>query len=186
MQLLAQPAAAQPAEPWQIVVSAALQSDEAVRLVLADLRETGKAYGLDFDTVNDHEPLAGNAILVGDASRNTQTARLIASGDLALQGGGDDQGYEIRTLGLDGNRTVVVAGNSVIGDVYGLYWVWDRIRVHKHIPHIDVVRTPAMKIRVGAAWGRFGFGGRTKEQMHLALRHSTNWVSGPAVLDLVL
>ncbi|MCX5769628.1 MAG: hypothetical protein NTZ09_05065, partial [Candidatus Hydrogenedentes bacterium] len=47
------------------------------------------------------------------------------------------------------------------------------------------VRLPALNVGVGGAWGRRGVGGGGEDQMRAALRYSFNWVSGPAILDLV-
>ena len=172
-------------EPWSIAVSKNAQSDEAVRVALDDLVSESAARGLAFTAVSDEQPARGRSIVLGDASRNAETARLVASGALTLQPLNDPEGYEIVTLADGDARTLVVSGGSIVGDVYGLYWVMDRLSVNGHIPDINTLRVPAMKVRLGAAWGRHGFGGTNKEQMHAALRQSMNWVSGPAILDLV-
>ena len=174
------------AETWRIVLGQEHAGDEAMRVVVEDLRDYGAAFGLTFEVVSDAEAGAGgNAIVAGNAARNAWTAQLVESGLIGAGGVADAEAYAIATVEEGGSRTVVVAGGSVIGDVYGLYWIWDRMRVEGRIPDINTVRTPAMKIRLGAAWGRQGFGGRNEKQMQIALRHSFNWVSGPAILDLV-
>ena len=65
------------------------------------------------------------------------------------------------------------------------HWLWDRIRVNKMLPDINVVKEPALEQRISPGWGRRGADGNTKEEMRNALRYSINWVSGPPVLDLV-
>ncbi|MBX7258256.1 MAG: hypothetical protein K1Y02_17975 [Candidatus Hydrogenedentes bacterium] len=173
------------AEQWQIGVGSLLQSEEAVRLATDDLVAAGKQFGVEFEVIDDSAVPAKNAILVGDGTRNAASARLVAAGTLKLDPPADAEGYQICTLKSGDVRTIVVAGGSPIGDAYGLYWLWDRLRVHRHIPDLNVTRIPAMKVRFGAAWGRHGSGGGDKEQMHLALRQSMNWVSGPPILDLI-
>ncbi|MFH1743301.1 MAG: hypothetical protein ABIH23_30210 [bacterium] len=170
---------------WQIVVSEELQRDEAVRVALDDLKETGAAHGLLFTVVDDAKAISGNAILVGEPSRNRIVAQLATDGTIHLQGVSDEQGCEIITKDLDGRKIVVVAGGSIIGDVYGLYWIWDRIRVYKELPPINIIRTPRLKTRLSLSWGRHGSGGESKEAMRRALRYGINWVSGPPILDLV-
>lgn len=171
---------------WTIVTAPSQQADEAVRLVLEDFKETAAQYGLSIAVMPDAvEDVAGNVIVLGAAARNRQTARLVQTDVLTLQPEVDPEGFEIRTIEQPGGRVLIVAGGSVIGDVYGLYWVMDRLRVHRRIPDINTVRAPAMKVRLAAAWGRRGLGGGSREQMRLALRHSFNWVSGPNILDLV-
>jgi len=173
------------AETWTVVVGEALAEDEAIQVALDDLIETGAVHGIDFAVTDDAALPGGNVLVVGNSSRNAQLARLVSEEAFDLDAPGDDQGYTICTTARGGRRIVAVAGGSAIGDVYGLYWVWDRIRVHKRLPDIDVTRVPTLKVRMGAAWGRRGFNGNSKEQMRRALRHSSNWVAGPAVLDLV-
>ncbi|NIA31026.1 MAG: hypothetical protein GWP06_14070, partial [Actinobacteria bacterium] len=177
------PAAAAPT--WQIVISQPLLKDEAVQAAISDLQKTGKLYGIDFEISKDSQNLSAPAILVGSAVRNSRTKKLARRGLITLQKLDDEQGYEIISKNIDGNRLMIVSGGSVIGDVNGLYWIWDRLRVYKTLPEINIVRVPALKTRISLAWGRHGSGGNSREEMINALRYSINWVSGPAVLDLV-
>jgi len=164
-------AAAQPAGRWTIVTGAEHAGEEATRLAIEDLTAAFAATGA---TLEAGAP-GGNTILVGSAARDAEDIETPA----------DPDGYAIRTVDRIGARTVLVSGGSVVGDVYGLFWIRDRLRVHGHVPEINTVRVPAMKVRFGAAWGRRGSGGNSKQHMREALRQSINWVSGPAILDLV-
>ena len=150
---------------WQIVLSSIHQDDEAIRAVLDDLKEEGESLGISFIVVADESThLSGNLIIIGDTARNRYTARLMADKILTVDRVSDPEGYAIRTLVSPTSQTMVVAGGSIIGDVYGLYWLWDRMRVEKRIPEINTIRIPAMKVRMAAAWGRKSFGGSSKEQ----------------------
>ena len=166
-------------ENWYILLSKSLLDDEAIKVVLKDLKETGLHYGLKFTIQNDNKKLSQNSILVGAPDRNVQTARLVKKGKIQLQGVNDPQGYEIITKKIDGKRVMIVSGGSIIGDVYGLYWIWDRIRVFKKLPEINVNRIPKLKTCISLSWGRRGSAGESKEAMQRALRYSINWVSGP-------
>ena len=195
---------------WHIVLGPEHAEDEAIRCVIADLQAAGAELGVNFVAAEDGVmPQGFNCIVVGDTPRNRMTATwaeqgligpLISVGSVLSNDGlrspphsetihpstfQSSEGYSIQTLHNGDLRNIVVCGASLIGDVYGLYWIWDRLRVHKNIPDINVVREPNMGIRLGAAWGRNAYGGSTPEQMRTALRHSFNWVSGPAILDLV-
>jgi hypothetical protein len=173
------------AEEWSLVVPESLSSDAAVALAVEDLVETGAALGHAFSVRDDRQLPAGNAILVGGPARNAQAKALAESGILKSAAPDHEQGYTLETVALDGRRIISVAGGSVIGDVYGLYWLWDRLRVHRALPDLNTTRVPALPIRKAGAWGRMGRSGNSKEAMHEALRRSLNWVSGPNVLDLV-
>ncbi len=166
---------AQADDTWQLTVGAEHDREEATRLAVDDLAAAFAEHDLTLRQTHSPGATEGNSILVGSVARDAG----------AIDTPDDPDGYAIHTIDRDGTRTVLISGGSVIGDVYGLYWVRDRLFVYGDIPVINTFRVPAMKIRFGAAWGRHGFGGSSKEQMQMALRQSVNWVSGPAVLDLV-
>lgn len=176
---------AQTSQSWQIIIPTQLQKEEAVKVVLNDLQSLGKELNIEFNVKDDREFIKSSAILVGDASLNKVTAKLANNSVIILHGVNDKQGYEIITQKTNNGKIMIIVGSSVIGNVYGLYWLWDRMRVYKTIPDINVIRIPALKTRMSLAWGRNPFGGGSKERMQQALRQSINWVSGQAILDLV-
>jgi len=173
------------AEAWSIVINKTLQQDEAIRIAVSDLQKTGVELGLSFRIADDEKSPHNNAIIVGDQNRNKLTARLLKSEKISLQGVRNEQGYEIITQIVDGQKRIIVSGGSLLGDVYGLYWIWDRMRVHHALPDINIKREPDLPVRLSLAWGRRGSSGESQEEMRNALRYSINWVSGPAILDLV-
>jgi hypothetical protein len=175
----------QQSEKWDIVINQKLQTDEAIKVALNDLKEAGAFFGIEFTIRNNDKNLSQNSIFVGSSDRNNLTAKLMNNNNIVLQRIENPQGYQIVTKILNGKKIMIVSGASIIGDVYGLYWIWDRIRVFKKIPEINVKRIPALDTRISLSWGRRGSAGETKEQMQRALRYSFNWVSGPAILDLV-
>ena len=166
---------AQTGDTWRVVIGAEHEAEEATRIALEDLAVAFADRGLTLEAGAATGATIGNAILVGSAARDAGT----------IDTPEDPDGYAIRTIDQNGAHMILISGGSVVGEAYGLYWIRDRLRVTGHIPEINTIRVPAMKIRFGAAWGRRGFGGSSKEQMRMALRQSINWVSGPAVLDLV-
>ncbi|HQK78020.1 MAG TPA: hypothetical protein PKZ25_17630, partial [Candidatus Hydrogenedentes bacterium] len=114
---------------WTVVLPEALAEDEAVTVVLADLKDAAQARGIAIEPAGEPGRATGNVIFVGSPERNASVRRMQARGALALSGVTKPDGYEIVTMPGDGGRTMVVAGGSVLGDVYGLYWLWDRLRV---------------------------------------------------------
>jgi len=165
-------------EEWQIVVSDSLLQDEAVKVAINDLQNTGSSLGIDFKIAREGSIPNTPAILVGDASKNKVTARIIKKGLVHLSGIDDEQGYEIRTVNIKKNRVIVVAGGSVIGDVYGLYWVRDRLLINHEIPDINIVKIPELKIRSTIME-------LTKENIRKALQSGINWIGGGRLNDLV-
>ncbi|MBL7645191.1 MAG: hypothetical protein JNK74_03265 [Candidatus Hydrogenedentes bacterium] len=184
---LAVPGALVHAESWTIVVSPELQSDEAMKVVLADLQATGPRFGIPITIADDDGTVAGNVVLVGGPEVNARAASLTESGTLTpLSPPEDGQGYTIVPFDNAGARGFAIASRDTIGTVYGLYWLHDRLRVYRRIPDsVAVTREPAMKVRLGGAWGRFGSGGSSREEIQQALRLSINWVPGMPILDLV-
>ena len=164
------PLLSQQNQKWNIIINQSLQKDEAIKVALKDLKETGLQYGLKFTIQNDNKKLSQNSMLVGAPDRNAQTSVLVKKGEIQLQGVSDSQGYEIITNVIGGNKVIVVSGGSILGDVYGLYWIWDRLRVMKELPDINVKRVPQLKIRFT--------GGETKDAIRNALRYGATWVSG--------
>jgi hypothetical protein len=151
---------------WNIYLSKQLQNDEAIKVALNDLQNAG----LKFTLFEDSKEIAGNSILIGSEKRNELTAKFGKDGKIQLSGITEKQGYEIITKVIDGHKVMIVSGGSIIGDVYGLYWLWDRLRVFKELPDINVSRLPKLKIRFT--------GGETKEAINNALRYGATWVSG--------
>ncbi|NIA29874.1 MAG: hypothetical protein GWP06_08200 [Actinobacteria bacterium] len=164
---------------WSIILSNDHIKDEAIRVVLDDLQKTGKQFGLQFKTVNDRKGISNHSIIVGDPVRNECTANLVKKGKVRLKGVDNPQGYEIITRDIDGSKTIIVAGGSIVGDVYGLYWIWDRLRVFKNIPDINIKREPAVKIRYTRVHVK------NKEDIKRALRYGLNLVYGDNPLSLI-
>lgn len=175
------------AETWTLVVPPALQADEAMKVVLGDLLATGPKFGQAFQVSDDALPVTGNVILVGGPQENRQSQMMIAKGALESPTFPNAaEGYTIATFDSDGGRGHMVASQGTIGLVYGLYWVHDRLCVHRRIPAgLACTREPALKIRMGGAWGRRGNGGSSRNEIQQALRMSINWVAGAPILDLV-
>ncbi|HQE77282.1 MAG TPA: hypothetical protein PLK00_12700, partial [Candidatus Hydrogenedentes bacterium] len=132
---------------WTVVLPEALAEDEAVTVVLADLKDAAQARGIAIEPAGEPGRATGNVIFVGSPERNASVRRMQDRGALALSGVTKPDGYEIVTMPGDGGRTMVVAGGSVLGDVYGLYWLWDRLRVQGGIPDINVRHEPSLDTR---------------------------------------
>ena len=159
-------------ERWAICTGPAGVTDVAVGAAIEDLRLDGERFGLTFDAVTQ-PPAVGNVIFVGDAGRNPHVEPACP----ALEGVEDTQGYEIRTQRTESGRRLVVAGGSALGDVYGLYWIWDRMRVLGRVPDLNLQRSPVLTVRHTEAASR--------EELRNAVRFTANWVAGSLVDDLV-
>jgi len=176
---------AQTYQDWQLIIPERLQQQEAVRVALDDLKSFGKQVGIAFLVSDDQQSIKSNVIIVGAPAVNRITEELQNKSIISLQGVEDEQGYEIVTKKSEHGKIMVIAGGSAIGSVYGMYWLWDRMRVYRTIPEINTVRIPALETRLSLAWGRRASGGGSIKTMQQALRESINWIAGPALLDLI-
>lgn len=161
----------QEAPQWQLIPGESNRDDIALKLAIADVPAAAAQAGITVTESDGARPAAVNRILVGDAARNALVAAMVRDGIVELKGAVHPQGFEMRTVrDSAGNTTIVVAGDAVVGDVYGMYWLWDRIRVFKAIPELNLVRAPALGIRAG--------GGLRESSLKQALRYTVNWVIG--------
>lgn len=168
---------------WNMIVHPSLQNDEAVKVVLDDLNKTGEGCEIHFSILNSRQIPKGNTILV-DVPGGSELIRILAG---KLQNGKfpAEKGFRIATETRKEGQVMLVSGGDILGAVYGLYWIWDRMRVFKTIPELNITKEQKLKERVSLSWGRDGADGQTKEEIRNALRNGVNWVSGPAVLDLI-
>jgi len=164
---------------WSVVVPEDYANDEAIRVALEDLKDAGAARGIAFNIVPESAGFEGDGIVIGGPERNAVSRRLREEGALTLEGVEHAEGYAIVTVALRGRRTIVVAGGSVLGDVYGLYWLWDRLRVLGDVPDVNVRREPVLGIR----YTRVPV--RSKADVRKALRYGLNLVYGENPLRLV-
>ena len=118
---------AQESNKWDIVVSKSLQQDKAIELAMDDLQTTGANFGMQLNVKSDSKRISSNTILVGSPKQNKQVASLAKKRTLKLLNIDDPQGYEIRTINVKNNQVLIVNGGSVLGETYGLYWIWDRL-----------------------------------------------------------
>jgi len=162
---------AQDSKNWQIMLTKELAKDEAIKVAVNDLKETAETFGITINVSDASKEARGNLIVIGSPERNEQTKKIVQSNSIKLIALDDPQGYEIVSTVINNSRIIIVSGGSIIGDVYGLFWILDRLKVYKDIPEINDVRIPKMKIR-------FTGSGSDEEAMRNALRCSATWVNG--------
>ena len=168
---------------WSIVLPHAHLRDEAVRVCLEDLKTTAHGIGVALSVSEGELDSASNAIVVGLPTGNPVAEKLLRENRVEVQSVENEQGYTIRTLKTGQGAKILVMGGSLIGDVYGLYWVRDRMRVHKEMVDIDCKRSPVFEIR-HPPQGK-GDPGASKEGMRQALRYGLTWVTGENPLNLI-
>ncbi len=165
-------------ESWQVFVDPTLSAEPAIRAAVDDLQRAGKELGIEFLEVGQPPERLESVVIVGSSIGNPIVAELVQRGTIQLDPLDSDQGYRIHTVTTErGGPTVVVTGRSVLAYTNGLYWLWDRLRVHKRIPKLNTVREPVGSVRLTGA--------RSEAEIRNALRFGATWVSGGNTLDLV-
>ncbi len=164
---------------WRLILPASYENDEAIRVAIEDLQRAGETRKTLIKTAPESEHAEADIILVGGPERNAAVGRMRDAGTLTLSGVTNPEGYEIVSLSANGHRTIVVAGGSVLGDVYGIYWLWDRLRVYGEIPDTNVRREPSLMNRFSRSVVQ------DKHDICTALRYGLNMVFGENPLRLV-
>ncbi len=164
---------------WVLVVPEGSLRDEAISVAIDDLKKAMAGRGLVVEIITDGQSPRGKAIMVGDSARNRQTSLWVEKGLINLQGVGNTQGYHIASVQEGDRKVIVVAGGSLMGDVYGLYRIWDRVRVTGRVPTLNVREEPDFehrytRVRVSS-----------EEDIRRALRYRLNMVFGENPLNLV-
>ena len=164
---------------WKVFLSPEQQKEEAIQVALDDLNKFGSECGHSFTVANDVVKTDKNIIMVGEKSGNKKLSRLLKENAIQLTGTSNPEGYEIITINKDGRKILIVAGGSILGDVYGLYWILDRLRVNQDIPDINIKRAPTSPIR----YTRIRV--QNKDDINRALRYGLNLVYGENPLSLI-
>lgn len=157
-------------EKWNIVIENDLKNDEAIKVALDDLLKTGSEIGVEITILDKISELENNTILIGNKTRNDWVNILAKKNLIQLSKLVEEQSFQIITTKISSNLVMIFAGGSILGEVYGLFWLNDRLKVHGTITNINTVRKPELKIRFTGA--------NTKAQMRQALRYGATWVWG--------
>jgi len=155
---------------WTIVLPPSYQDDAAIQFCLNDIKTLGQELHISFEVSYKTAEANSPVLFVGAPSRNPAAKTWIEQNQIDLPKAGHEQGFVIKTHQAKNNKAMFVSGGSETGDLYGLYWVWDRMRVTKTLPSLSAHRVPALKIRHA--------GGENETDIQNALRHTANWVSG--------
>ena len=147
-------------ENWKIIISDNLKSDEAIKVALEDLKNIGSNYGIEFVISEGTSQIENNTILVGSETRSEILKNLVLKNNINLVNITEEQSFQIITTKIDSKNVMIVSGGSILGEVYGLYWIYDRLKVIGFVPEINTIREPELKIRFTS--------GNTKEQMRQA------------------
>ena len=157
-------------DEWTVIVSDNQLKDEAIKVAINDLTNTGSQLGISFWVVNKELNKTGNMIIIGNPDRNMLSKELYTAGNVEIEKIENPEGYQIISQKRADGKKIFISGGSISGDVYGLYWIWDRLRVNKQMTEINVRRESALPIRYTRVRVR------SKEDIQRALRYGLNTV----------
>ncbi len=155
---------------WSIIVSNDQLKDEAINVALKDLIKTGGDYAISFKIIQTPPQDGTSAIVIGNEERNDAVGQMMSDYNLEMEEVDHPEGYTIKTWSKDEQKIIFISGGSELGDTYGLYWIWDRLRVNKQITEINVQRQPSLPIRYTRVRVR------SIEDIQRALRYGLNTV----------
>jgi len=117
--------------------------------VLAAASEFDRAvFGLTGRPANAVGKLSSGEVLLG----TPQDSEVIRNLHLDLSGLGDE-GYIVRTVTVAGGiRTIVVAGNTGAGVLYGTFALIREMQLGHQLDHVDLRSAPKLKLRVLDHW----------------------------------
>jgi len=166
------------AVPWTIALSPALAQDKAVQAALSDLNEIATSCGIQFSIPRVQTALAGQVVVISrtGGKKAADLLRLHTSKWMPVR---HPEGYKIVTMGREPDKALLLSGGSPLGVAYGLYWLYDRMRVSKTLPDLTIEKEPTLAIRMTRNMVS------SKADLHRALRFGLNTVFGENPLHLI-
>jgi len=90
---------------------------------------------------------ANGALIVG----TLRSCSLLARAPLALAAVGAE-GYVIRSLSVQGHAATVIAANTDVGVLYGVFDYLRRLQTHRPMDHLAIATQPRLEVRVLDHW----------------------------------
>ncbi len=163
---------------WTIVVPPSLAQDKAVRTALDDLHVMAESCGVQFSAPLVQKSLPGQVIIISQAG-GKKAVELLRPHQNRWMAVRHPEGFKLMMVGQEPNKALLLSGGSPLGVAYGLYWLYDRMRVSRSLPDITVEKEPSLTIRMTRSMVT------SKEDLHRALRFGLNTVFGENPLNLI-
>ncbi len=145
---------------------------------MADLNTIAESCGVQFSIPQAQTTLSGQVVVISRTNGKKAAELLLPHKDKWLPVR-HPEGYKIMTVGQEPNKTLLISGGSPLGVAYGLYWLYDRMRVSKTLPNLTVDREPSLALRMTRNMVT------SKDDLHRALRLGLNTVFGENPLNLI-
>ena len=102
--------------------------------------------------VEEEPVVSGPVLAIGRPERNPFVARAIASGAVGAPPSEESDGFVIQTVEIDDAESLVIAGSSDRGTLYGVYWLLEEVlgvgffRDGERVPNLTTVELPPLSI----------------------------------------
>jgi alpha-glucuronidase len=94
--------------------------------------------------------VAGDGVVVaGTPAKSALVARLDPGADLGAAG---EEGFVIRSTRIGGKRATVIAANTDVGVLYGVYHFLRLLQTHRRMGALSIVQAPRVRCRVLDHW----------------------------------
>ena len=105
--------------------------------------------GLLGSAVNETDKLAANSLVVGTPQNSAIIGNLGLKAELSSLG---TEGYLIRTLSSDRKNITVIAANTEVGALYGVFHFLRLLQTNQPIQRVAITSTPKLKHRILNHW----------------------------------
>ncbi|HPN36461.1 MAG TPA: hypothetical protein PK843_18300 [bacterium] len=164
--------------PWTINLPPSLAQDKAVQAALADLNAIARSCGVQFSIPQTLDALPGQVVVISriGVKKPSDLLRPHRANWMPVR---HPEGFKLMTVGQAPDKALLISGGSPLGVAYGLYWLYDRMRVSKTLPDLSVDKQPSLAIRMTRSMVA------SKDDLHRALRFGLNTVFGENPLNLI-
>jgi len=132
-----------------VIVKGSWKNDPAHKLATDGLTSFMKSvYGKNVDVVSDTSisAIPNNALIIGDKG-NTWINKLVKNGALSMPSLKKD-GFIIKSVNYGGKNLIIISGNGILGNVYGIFYFTERFRLDHDKSDWNIRREPEFPIRV--------------------------------------
>ena len=131
--------------------------------------------GLLATTISDKKTISDNSIIAGTPSTSAFIQTFLSAGNFNL----GKEGFIITTKKADQKNVIVIAANSDIGVLYGVFHFLRLLQTHQNINQLNIISVPGIQNRILDHWDNLN---RTVERGY-AGASIWNWHLLPGYID---
>jgi alpha-glucuronidase len=154
----------------------AIQCSSSSQILLAAKEELlNDLQNLLAKKITDLKTVSNNCIVAGTPSSSNFVKQFLSSGNYNL----GSEGYTINTKNIEGKNVIVIAANSDVGVLYGVFAFLRLLQTHENITSVSIISVPKIQNRILDHWDNVN---RTVERGY-AGASIWNWHELPDYID---